>query len=304
MKRILTGVAAVLALMAFGAKAEPFKVAITVDDLPAHGSPVPGHSREAVARDYLAALKAHKVPGVYGFINAVALEREPGTQAVLKLWRDAGYPLGNHGYTHMNINAGGLTAFEGDIEKNEPVLAELMAGQDWRVLRFPFLNAGTDRVLHKGIMEYLAAKGYRIADVTISFNDWAYTETYNRCLTKGDTATIEAMKAQYMQGVKASIARSTYGSQKLYGRQISHVLLIHEGAFTALMLPQVLSEFEAEGATFVSLDEAQTDPVYSAVSAHRGEGLLIERQAKEKGADIWAGAPADVDIANLDTLCR
>lgn len=304
MKPVAVLLSAALALTAFSVHAQTgFDVAITVDDLPAHGPVPPGVSRIAVARDYLAALKAHNVPGVYGFVNAVALEREPGTDAVLDMWRAAGYPLGNHTYTHLNINSGALEAFEADLEKGEPAIRERMKGADWRVLRFPYLSAG-DEARHAGIMEYLKAHKYRIADVSISFNDWAYTDTYARCMTKGDSEAIEGMKIQYMQGVKASIARSLMASQKVYGRQISHVLLIHEGAFTALMLPEVLTAFEEEGAHFVTLDQAQSDPAYSAPSAHQGEGILLERAAKEKGIDLWADAPPDVDISNLDMLCR
>jgi peptidoglycan/xylan/chitin deacetylase (PgdA/CDA1 family) len=295
---------AVVALSALSAHAQTgFNIAITVDDLPAHGAVPPGVSRTDVARDYLAALKAHNVPAVYGFVNAVALEREPGSGAALDMWRAAGYPLGNHTYTHMNINSGTLEAFEADLEKGEPAIRERMGKNDWRVLRFPYLSAG-DEAHHAGIMKYLKAHHYRIADVSMSFNDWAYTDTYARCMAKGDQEAIESMKIQYMQGVKASIARSLMASQKVYGRQISHVLLVHEGAFTALMLPEVLTAFEEEGAHFVTLDQAQSDPAYSAPSAHQGEGLLIERTAKEKGVDLGNDVPPDVDISNLAGLCN
>lgn len=295
---------AVVALSALSAHAQTgFNIAITVDDLPAHGAVPPGVSRTDVARDYLAALKAHDVPAVYGFVNAVALEREPGSGAALDMWRAAGYPLGNHTYTHMNINSGTLEAFEADLEKGEPAIRERMGKNDWRVLRFPYLSAG-DEAHHVGIMKYLKAHHYRIADVSMSFNDWAYTDTYARCMAKGDQEAIESMKIQYMQGVKASIARSLMASQKVYGRQISHVLLVHEGAFTALMLPEVLTAFEEEGAHFVTLDQAQSDPAYNAPSAHQGEGLLIERTAKEKGVDLGNDVPPDVDISNLAGLCN
>jgi peptidoglycan/xylan/chitin deacetylase (PgdA/CDA1 family) len=304
MKPVAVLLSAALALTTFSAHAQArFDVAITVDDLPAHGPVPPGVSRTDVARDYLAALKAHNIPAVYGFVNAVHLKQEPGTEAVLDMWRAAGYPLGNHTYSHMNINSGTLEAFEADLEAGEPAIRERMSGADWRVLRFPFLSAG-DEAHHAGIIAYLKAHKYRIADVSISFNDWAYTDTYARCMAKGDTEAVEGMKIQYMQGVKASIARSLMASEKVYGRQISHFLLIHSGSFTSLMLPEVLTAYEEAGAHFVTLDQAQSDPAYSAPSAHQGEGLLIERTAKEKGIDLWSDAPPDVDISNLAGLCR
>lgn len=300
---VIMALAAALLAGAACAQTPGFDVAITADDLPAHGAVPPGVTREQVAADYLAALKAHNVPEVYGFVNGFHVAEDTSTYEVLQMWRDAGYPLGNHGFSHMNINDGGLTAFEGDIAGNEEMLGNLMAGENWHYLRFPFLAAGTDPTLHAGIMAYLKEHGYKIADVSISFNDWAYTDTYARCMAKGDQATIEQMKAQYMAGVKASIAVARYGSQKVYGREIPHVLLIHEGAFTALMLPQVLSEFEAEGAHYITLDQAESDPAYAETDDHAGDGIVIERTAREKGIDIWNGAPAQVDISNLSKLC-
>src|SRR3569623_2624831 len=103
-----------------------FDLAITVDDLPAHGSLPPGETRTQVAQQYLAALKAHNVPEAYGFINAVAMDRETESAQTLDLWRQAGYPLGNHTWSHQNINSVGLETFESEIAKDEPVLQDKM----------------------------------------------------------------------------------------------------------------------------------------------------------------------------------
>jgi len=285
--------------------AKGFEVAITVDDLPAHGALPQNTTRTRIAQDYLAALKSHGVPQAYGFINAVQMEREPESAQTLDLWRQAGYPLGNHTWSHVNINSAGLETFEHEMEKNEPVLEQQMAGQDWHWLRFPFLAGGTDPALHAGIMDYLKAHNYRIADVAMSYDDWAYTDTYARCVAKGDMATIEAMKAQIMLGVKAAIAHSRAAAHKVYGRDIPYVLLAHEGAFSALMMPQILDEFQAEGARFVTLEQAESDPAYAETDAHVGDGSVIERTAMEKGIDLsGADVPKTVDISNLATMCQ
>ena len=282
-----------------------FDLAITVDDLPAHGSLPPGETRTQVAQQYLAALKAHNVPEAYGFINAVAMDREPESAQTLDLWRQAGYPLGNHTWSHQNINSVGLETFESEIAKDEPVLQDKMGDADWHWLRFPFLAAGTDPALHAGVMDYLKAHNYRIADVSTGYDDWAYTDTYARCMAKGATAAVEAMKTQYMSGVKASIKHSLAASQKGFGRQIPLVVLMHEGAFSALMLPQVLDEYQAEGARFITLKQAESDPAYAETDAHAGDGSLIERTAMEQGIDLSGpDVPKTVDISNLATMCQ
>src|SRR5262249_13276783 len=74
----------------------PPRIALTFDDLPAHAALPPGLSRVDVARRILAALAAHHAPATYGFVNAKGLEGAPENEEVLRAWREAGHPLGNH----------------------------------------------------------------------------------------------------------------------------------------------------------------------------------------------------------------
>src|SRR6185436_490487 len=84
--------------------APPSRVALTFDDLPDHGPLPPGMSRIDVAKSIIGTLKAHQAPPVYGFINARQLETNPADAAVLRLWREAGFPLGNHTFSHMDLH--------------------------------------------------------------------------------------------------------------------------------------------------------------------------------------------------------
>ncbi len=297
-------VSATALILAAGAYAEPkkgFDIAITIDDLPNHGSLPADMTRVQIGQLTLKALKAHRVPGVYGFVNAVGIQREPGSEQLLKDWRAAGYPLGNHTYTHANINAGTVEAFEAEVEADEPILKELMGNEDWHYLRYPFLAAG-DAVHHDQVRAWLKSKGYRVADVSVSFDDWAYTDTYARCVAKGDQAAITGLKTRYMDGVRVAIARSQALSQKVYGRSIPQVLLAHVGGFSAIMLPGVLDALEKSGAHFVTLGQAQSDPAYNQEGPHSGDGTVMERTAYEKGIDI--SAIAGNSVAGLDQICR
>ena len=62
------------------------------------------------------------MPPVYGFVNGVQLEREPASAPMLKDWRDAGFPLGNHTWSHMNLNTSSLADWEADLaqERTHP----------------------------------------------------------------------------------------------------------------------------------------------------------------------------------------
>jgi peptidoglycan/xylan/chitin deacetylase (PgdA/CDA1 family) len=281
-----------------------FDVAVTVDDLSVHGALPPGMSWGGIARSYIATLKAHGVAQAWGFVNARRIAEQPASEAVLDDWRKAGYPLGNHTYSHLGLSqAPSLQAWIDDARAGEPAIAARMGNADWRVLRFPFLDGGADQARHDGAAAWLKSQGYRIADVSLSFDDWAYTETYARCLAKGDQAAIAAMKAGYLQRVDAAIARTRVLSQRVYGRMIPQVLLTHLGAWSAATLPEVMDRLDAAGARYVTLEQAQADAAYRAPSPRAGNGMLMERRAQDDGIDL-GGVPALPPAGNLDALCR
>lgn len=291
-------------LCARAATAAGFDVAVTADDLPAHGTLPAGTTWAAVARSYVDTLKAHGVPQAWGLVNAKRLAENPASEAALDVWRGAGYPLGNHTYSHMGLSqAPDVHTWEADVRAGEPLLARHMAGQDWHVLRYPFLDAGGRGARHDAAWDWLHARGYRIADVSLGFDDWAYTEAYARCLARDDAAAIDGMKAAYYRRVDQQLARMRAVSQRVYGRMIPQVLLTHMGAWSAATLPEVLKRLDAAGARYVTLEAAQADPAYRQPSARAGNGALMERRAQDAGIDL-AGLPEVEPVGNVDALCR
>jgi peptidoglycan/xylan/chitin deacetylase (PgdA/CDA1 family) len=289
---------------AHAAAADKFDLAITVDDLSAHGTLPRGQAWTGVAKTWLDTLKAHRVPQAYGFVNAKRIVDAPGSEAVLDAWRKAGYPLGNHTYSHMGLSqAASLEAWQDDVKQGEPAVSARMAGAQWQVLRFPFLDAGNTPARHDAALAWLTQRGYTIADVSISFDDWAYTDAYARCLDKGDRAAAHALTDEYFERVDQIIARTRAVSQKVYGRMIPQVLLTHMGAFSAATLPETLRRLEKAGARYVPLEGAQSDAAYKEPSPQAGNGTLMERHAQDARIDL-GGLPAVTPTRDMATVCR
>ena len=174
------------------------QVALTFDDLPAHGALPTGQTRLQIANSILTTLHDQNLPEVYGFINAAQLEKAPDDMAVLKAWRAAGQPLGSHTYSHPSLNDLTPAEFETEITRNEPVLSSLMAGQDWHWFRYPFLWEGDTLEKRRTVRAYLQQNGYRVAQVSLDFGDYLWNAPYARCADKHDDKAIDSLRTTYL----------------------------------------------------------------------------------------------------------
>jgi peptidoglycan/xylan/chitin deacetylase (PgdA/CDA1 family) len=257
--RLVVSAAVVLATVA-SARAQ--QIAFTWDDLPAHSALPPGETRVRIGRKLVAAMKEAHMPPVYGFVNGVFTEQEPLSTPMLKEWHDAGLPLGNHTWSHMNLNQHSLADWEADALKNEALLKSYMGSEDWHWLRYPNLAEGDTPQKRDGARKFLAERGYKIAAVTMSFGDYLYNGPYARCVAKKDEASIAQLEASYLAAADATVDYTRAMSKALYGRDIPYVLLMHVGALDARMLPRLLKLYRDKGFTFISLQDAEKDPFY------------------------------------------
>ncbi|HZD33377.1 MAG TPA: polysaccharide deacetylase family protein [Candidatus Angelobacter sp.] len=280
------------------------QVALTFDDLPAHGPLPPGMTRLELANNIVATLKAAKSPPVYGFINASKLESVPEDRAVLEAWRAAGYLLGNHTYTHMSLTDNSTEAFEKDVAANEPVLRSLMSGEDWHWFRYPFLWEGETLEKRNAVRAYLKVHGYRVAQVTLDFEDYAWNAPYARCLAKNDQRAISWLKSSYLSTAQQYIEADRQMSELVFNREIKYVMLLHLGGFQTVMLPQLLDLLKQKGFRLVTLEEAESDPAYQ-TNPNAGlkyGGSLLEQMMEAKHLPFPQVPPKP--MKELDAACR
>jgi peptidoglycan-N-acetylglucosamine deacetylase len=278
------------------------ELAVTFDDLPVHGPLPPGVDRLQVAQAIIAALKSAGLPPVYGFVNGAHLSDGADAAAVLPAWRAAGFPLGNHTWSHLNLNGRTAEEFEREVAENEPVLEQAMAGGDWRWLRYPYLAEGDTPEKRAEVRRFLGRRGYRIAGVTMSFGDYAFNDPYARCMARGDNAALARLETAYLDAAAAEVRRARVMSKAAFGRDIPYVLLMHIGAMDARMLPRLLALYRSEGFSFVTLPQAERDPFYAPDVQPAG----LDGPDTLAAALAARGQPAPTagDLGWLDGVCR
>jgi len=288
---------------ALSASSKAQQIAFTWDDVPAHSALPAGETRVDISRKLIAAMSDAHLPPAYGFVNGIQTEREPLSTPVLQMWRDAGLPLGNHTWSHPNLNSTSLADWESDLLKNEALLKKHMGSNDWHWVRFPFLGEGETEEKRLAARKFLAQHGYKIAPVTMSFGDYAYNEPYARCVAMIDSAAITRLETSYLEAAGAAIDHSRAMAKSLYGHDIPYVLLMHVGAFDAEMLPRLVKLYRDRGFTFVTLEEAEKAPFYKndldlALSPAPDS---LEEAMRMRGLAIPSGPVPAIDFA---ALCR
>ncbi len=243
-------------------KAEaPIHMAVTVDDLP-HGIGMQDQAtRERVLRQLIDVLKAHGVKDAYAFVNSEHVEKDPGSEALLKMWLGAGYKLGNHTHSHGGASKMSSADFIADIEKTDKYLEKLGVDvKTRRVFRFPFLQEGNTPEKRVEIQRYLNEKGYVQAPVTVDTFDWRVNDEIEKA------ASDQAKREIILDGAAKTMDQLRDAQEKakeLFGRDIEHVLLLHLSPSTPALMEPVLSEFGKAGVRYIETEEALTDPAYA-----------------------------------------
>jgi peptidoglycan-N-acetylglucosamine deacetylase len=283
------------------------KLAITMDDLPSNGPLPPGVTRVETAKDVLAILKKRHVPPVYGFINAKKLEGSADGAEALKVWA-AAEPVGNHTYSHMDLEQNPAEAFEREIEENEPAL-ELLArkgatGNEWHWFRYPYLHEGDTVEKRRAVRAYLTAHGYRIAEVTLDWEDYLWNAAYARCVAKGDTKSIPWLRSSYLNTASEFLDLGRAQAKLIYGHEINYVLLMHLGAFSSTILPDALDLLKKKGFKLVTLEEVESDAAYEGDPdvGMKDAGTLLDQWMQVK--QIKYPEHAEKPYKEVDGVCR
>jgi peptidoglycan/xylan/chitin deacetylase (PgdA/CDA1 family) len=239
-----------------------FMLAITYDDLPFQEAYLPADGALGGTSRLLSALAARAAPAV-GFVNC-----DRGGEEVLRLWQAAGLELGNHQANHDSLNKVPLEPW---LDGARRCHEALKAYNPPRFFRYPYLFQGkTVEVRDAAYTALRGELGQTIAHVSIDNHEWRLAQLYSEALAAGDLARAEAVRGEYVPHLLAATANARALAQAKLGRDVAHVLLLHTNALSVELAGPLLDALAAEGARFVTLEEALADPVYALPDAYVG----------------------------------
>jgi peptidoglycan/xylan/chitin deacetylase (PgdA/CDA1 family) len=258
--------------------AQPRSVAVTIDDLP---------GTDAQNREILTALAKHHAPAI-GFV----IENRVNNLGSLREWLQSGQDLGNHTFSHQDLNDLTAGSFETELLRGEESIAKILGerGRKPQYLRFPFNHTGDTEEKHRAVLALLARHGYRVATCTIDNEDYEFSRAYDIALARQDKESARKIRAEYLTYTAVEIDYYAGLHKQVFGREIPQVMLLHANQLNADLIDKVLRIFAEKRYRFVTLDQAQSDAAYATPDPATKYGWMWGyRWAQQLGVKVNGG---------------
>lgn len=271
------------------AQAQQGSVAVTIDDLPVGQSgrnACQPDALQAMTRKLLAPIREQRVP-VTAFVianncSSLTLEQR---RTILKMWRDAGAEMGNHSYSHPDLNTMPIAEYEANILRADSVLRETLQVPRLRWFRSPMLHTGPDQQSKKRLEEFLTKHNWRQAPVTLDNSEWMFAFVFSAALERSDAAMVKRVRDEYVPYLESVIEFFERRSVEVVGREFPQVLLLHANLLNSEKLGEILAMLKRRGYSFTDLETALADPAYALPDEYAGKGGFswIHRWSRTKG---------------------
>src|SRR3990167_9663311 len=244
-----------LILLNFDGFSQTREIAITIDDLPLVASRMntPGNKQRATERfsKIVQILTENHVPAT-GFVIAGAIET--GQWEFLEQFRDAGFMLGNHTYSHPNLKTIGAAKYIENIDKADKILQPILTKPKY--FRYPYLAEGTNETKQK-ILTYLESKHYTIAPVTIDSKDFRFNEQLYKIPYRSREKYLSKLKPRYLDYIWQQTIKA---EARAHGQPVKQILLIHANCLNSYVLGDIIQLYKQNGYKFISLTQALKNP--------------------------------------------
>ncbi|GAB3538600.1 hypothetical protein GCM10027443_33840 [Pontibacter brevis] len=249
---------------------------ITFDDLPMATPKISLEHAVEINKKILAQLKRYKVPAI-GFVNESKINVTGEVDEridILRLWVNQGLELGNHTYSHRDYANTPFEVYTEDINKGEVYTKSVLQekNKEIRYLRPPYLNTGNTESDRNRLELFLKEKGYAIAPATIENSDFIFNLIYLKAKVESDSTLMRSTIADYLDFTAQRLQFYEDVALEVTGTlAVPQIFLCHVNALNADCLSQLLDLFQTRGYTFVSLDEALKDTIYSSANTYAGD---------------------------------
>ena len=207
------------------------QIALTFDDGP----------NPATTPKVMEILRRHNVPATF-FTNGSRYAVTGARQIAMEIAADPLFLLGNHSQRHIDLAKQSDATLRAEIDKTDALVRA--AGETPRYFRFPF---GSATCSAKAAVQ---ARGYIVTGWHVDSADWCYAAGNGVCKRETFRYVPDALRGNMAAYVLQQVRANAGG-----------IVLFHDvHAATANNLERIILALQAEGFTFVRLDDTTVFP--------------------------------------------
>ena len=284
MKLFLLALSVAFSVALLSSLASARELALSFDDCPRKAGPV----LDPLERDrqLMSALKDAGITAVF-FCNSPT--NEPQGPARLQLFADHGHLIANHTAHHPDLYKMPVDQFLKNIDQADHELNHFPTFRKW--FRFPYLHEGKTPEVVESVRAHLKKTGYINGYVTIDTQDWYVDEVLRQKTAAGLSYHRERLCRTYARMLTDEAQLFDDMAKKALKRDVKHTILLHETDLNAICLKTVIAEFKKKNWSFISPDEAYSDPISKIQPAatsklNQGRVFALAKEAGYKGPDF------------------
>jgi peptidoglycan/xylan/chitin deacetylase (PgdA/CDA1 family) len=266
----------------------------------------PPKDSDATARLLIAKLKEYKVPATGFLQGGMVSDGEklfPVRANIARLWIDSGFQIGLGGFKHVWLYNTPVDEYIANIEKNERVANQIIGDTKLpiRYFSYPFLNTGKSVEDKAKVESWLASRGYTSVKYTFDNQEWMYSYAYDLARNDNDLGTMKEIRSAYLDYMAKMFDHYEAYSTELFARDIPQTLVLTPSRLITDTADDFFAMAAKRGYSFVTLEEAQSDPAYQTKEDFMGESGIswFERWSMARGRALREEPGVDPAVKQL-----
>jgi peptidoglycan/xylan/chitin deacetylase (PgdA/CDA1 family) len=258
------------------------ELAITIDD--PHLGESPFLSAEARDEKIRASLRHCNRLQAALFVCGERIDSTSGGM-LLKAWGSENHLLGNHTYSHWNLNSKEVVVSEyiKDVERCHELISYYKGFTPF--FRYPYLKGGDTTEKRDAVRYFLNESRYRQGYVSVDASDWCIDARLTKALRRDENTDLRPYRDYYLSHIKEHVIYYDTLANDVLERSIKHTLLIHHNLLNALFLGDLLNHLQSTGCKLINASEAYQDSVYLSEPGVIPFGeSIVWALAKERGS--------------------
>lgn len=179
-----------------------------------------------------------------------------------------GHLLGNHTFSHLNLNSVSLEQYTKDILKCEKLVSKFSNNKKY--FRFPYLTEGNSKEKVDGIYSFFSENNYTPVPVSLFCTDSNFASAFEKAFTAKNTSEMDKIAKEYLSDFRKNAKNMIDFAKKHTRKNPGHILLFHMSLLSAYTIDDLIKICKEFNMDFVTIENILQEDLYKKTPKYYG----------------------------------